>query len=90
MEGLHALEHLGLLSAAETAGLAESYLLCTRIRNRLFLQLARPYDSLPVDGEEAARLARSLGFDNRADLREEYRRVTRRARRIFEKKFYGD
>ena len=90
MGGLRALEGLGLLSAAETAGLAESYQLCIRIRNRLFLQMARPYDSLPVDGGEAARLARSLGFDNRADLREEYRRVTRRARRTFEKKFYGD
>jgi glutamate-ammonia-ligase adenylyltransferase len=88
--GLRALEGLGLLTAAETAGLAESYQLCTRIRNRLFLQIARPYDSLPIDGEEAARLARSLGYDNRAVLREEYRRVTRRARRIFEKRFYGD
>jgi glutamate-ammonia-ligase adenylyltransferase len=88
--GLRALEGLGLISAAETAGLAESYRLCVRLRNRLFLQMARPHDSLPVDGEEAARLAHSLGYDNRADLREEYRRVTRRARRIFVKKFYGD
>ena len=90
MGGLSALEGLGLLTAAETAGLAESYQLCTRIRNRLFLQIARPYDSLPTDGEESARLARSLGYDNRSELREEYRRVTRRARRIFEQKFYAD
>jgi hypothetical protein len=36
------------------------------------------------------RLAQLLGFDHRADMREEYRRVTRRARRIFERKFYSD
>jgi glutamate-ammonia-ligase adenylyltransferase len=90
IKGLKALEGLGLLTAAEAAGLTESYQLCTRLRNRMFLQTARPYDSLPIDGEEAARLARSLGYANRAELREEYRRVTRRARRIFEKKFYGD
>jgi len=90
MGGLQALEGLGVLTAAEAAGSAESYQLCTRIRNRLFLQMGRPFDSLPIDGDEAARLARSLGYDNRAELREDYRRVTRRARRIFERKFYGD
>jgi glutamate-ammonia-ligase adenylyltransferase len=90
LPALAALEQLGAFSATETTELAESYRLCTRIRNRLFLQAARPLDSLPIDGDEAAHLAQSLGYENRAELREEYRRVTRRARRIFEQKFFAD
>ena len=43
-----------------------TYRLCTQIRNRLFLQTARTHDSIPLDGEEGARLARSLGYENRS------------------------
>lgn len=90
LPALAALEQEGAFTATEATELAESYRLCARIRNRLFLQAARPLDSLPIDGDEAAHLAQSLGYENRAELREEYRRVTRRARRIFEQKFYAD
>jgi glutamate-ammonia-ligase adenylyltransferase len=87
---LTALAAAGILTESEVGDLEEAYRLCSRIRNRLVLAAGRPLDSLPVDHEESARLARSLGFDNRAELREEYRRVTRRARRIFERRFYSD
>jgi [glutamine synthetase] adenylyltransferase / [glutamine synthetase]-adenylyl-L-tyrosine phosphorylase len=90
MPALAALEQVGAFTEDEASDLADSYRLCARIRNRLFLQAARPLDSLPIDGDEAARLAQSLGYQNRAELREEYRRVTRRARWIFERKFYTD
>ena len=90
---LRALDHLaeiGTISAGEAEHLAMTYRLCTQLRNRLFLQTARAHDSLPLDGEEGARLARSLGYDSRSGLREEYRRTTRRARRIFEHRFFED
>jgi glutamate-ammonia-ligase adenylyltransferase len=87
---LSALGTAGVLTEAEAGDLEEAYRLCSRIRNRLVLAVGRPLDSLPVDHEESARLARSLGFENRAELREEYRRVTRRARRIFERRFFSD
>ncbi len=45
-------------------------------------------DSLPQTPHALARLARSLG-ERPAELRERYRRVTRRARRVVEERFYG-
>jgi glutamate-ammonia-ligase adenylyltransferase len=45
-------------------------------------------DSLPQSPEALSRLARSLG-ERPAELREQYRRVTRRARKVVERRFYG-
>jgi glutamate-ammonia-ligase adenylyltransferase len=68
--------------------LSESYLFCTKVRLRLHLQMGRAVDSLPTGPEELRSLAASLGFDRASELREEYRRVTRRARQVFEARFY--
>ncbi|HKY47356.1 MAG TPA: bifunctional [glutamine synthetase] adenylyltransferase/[glutamine synthetase]-adenylyl-L-tyrosine phosphorylase [Acidimicrobiia bacterium] len=87
---LDQLAAIGTISAGEAEHLAITYRLCTQLRNRLFVQTGRSHDSLPLDGEEGARLARSLGYDSRSRLREEYRRTTRRARRIFEHRFFQD
>ena len=50
-----------------------------------------PGDALPVDGDEAEKLARLLGYLERPQqrLRDDYRRVTRRAREVVERIFYG-
>ncbi len=82
----------GLLPAPEVTALEEAYRFCTRARNRLFLQSGQGQDSLPTDPEEAIRLGLSLGFLDapRASLREDYRRLTRRARRVVERRFYRD
>jgi glutamate-ammonia-ligase adenylyltransferase len=90
LEAVAALEAAGLLSPGEAAALADAYRFCASARNRLFLREGRGRDSLPSDGEEAARLARSLGYDTnpRSTLREHYRRVTRRARRVMEARFW--
>ena len=76
----------------EVQALDEAYRFCTRVRNRLFLQTGQGRDSLPTDPEEAIRLGLSLGFLDapRASLREDYRRLTRRARRVVERRFYRD
>jgi glutamate-ammonia-ligase adenylyltransferase len=84
------LGEVGILSEAEAEHLVAGYRLCTAIRNRLFLQTGRPHDSLPLDGDELARLALSMGYDHRAELREHYRRMARRTRRIFESKFFEE
>ena len=90
LEALDRLAEIGIISIGEAEHLAITYRLCTQLRNRLFLQTARSHDSIPLGGEEGARLARSLGYDSRSELREEYRRTTRRARRIFEHRFFQD
>ncbi|MGH8928461.1 MAG: bifunctional [glutamine synthetase] adenylyltransferase/[glutamine synthetase]-adenylyl-L-tyrosine phosphorylase, partial [Acidimicrobiia bacterium] len=90
LEALEGMTAAGVLSEGESDHLKATYRLCTQLRNRLFLQSARPYDSLPIDPDELGRLARSLGYENRSVMREEYRRMTRRARRIFEERFFQD
>ena len=90
LEAIDRLAEVGVMSLGEADHLTTTYHLCTQIRNRLFLQTAHSHDSIPLDGDEGARLARSLGFENRSVLREEYRRTTRRARRIFEQRFFED
>lgn len=77
-----------LIDGDELRSLCDSYLFCTTTRLRLHLQVGRAMDSLPTDPDDLRSLAASLGFDRPAELRDEYRRVTRRARRVFEARFY--
>ena len=83
---LDTLAEAGRLPVEEAEVLAQAYRFCERTRNRSFLVVG-PGDSLPLRPEQATPLARSLGFTV-PELRDEYRRVTRRARRIVERRFY--
>ena len=79
----------GHLSATDAAVLIDSYRFCNRVRDRLFLIRGRPTDSLPTDPGEARRLAESLAVPTVAELREVYRRLTRRARAVVDRLFWG-
>ncbi len=86
-----ALERLtgaGLLAADDCATLIEAYRFCEGTRNRWYLVNSAPGDALPSAANELLWLARSLGTSP-TELREHYRRVTRRARRVVERVFYG-
>lgn len=87
-EALRALRDTGILAPADYNSLHDAYLFLTRVRLRIHLQRGRASDSLPTDPAATARLAASLGFGRTADLREQYRAYTRRARRTFESVFY--
>jgi glutamate-ammonia-ligase adenylyltransferase len=89
-----ALERLaaaGLLDRDDAESLREAYRLCERARNALHLLTNAAGDSLPVGSDQAEPLGRMLGFVHRpqTSLRDEYRRVTRRARAVVERAFYG-
>jgi glutamate-ammonia-ligase adenylyltransferase len=88
---LDALVALGIVSDEDAERLVDAYVLCERARNYRYLLTGTSGDSLPIDGDEATRLARMLGYVHRPQqsLREEYRRVTRRARDVVERVFYG-
>jgi glutamate-ammonia-ligase adenylyltransferase len=88
LEALSELRDHDLLTRTEEETLRESYIFCTRVRLRLHLQVGRASDSLPTDPDELIRLASSLGYPRASELRDQYRRVTRRARTVFEKRFY--
>lgn len=88
MAALDRLAGAGALDRRDRAILAEAYRFCERTRNRLYLLTNAPSDSLPQAPERLARLARSLGMTP-GELRDEYRRLTRRSRRVVERLFYG-
>lgn len=88
LAALRALHGAGILDGAEHACLEEAYRLCEQVRNRWALMGGSPPDALPAQADRLARLARSLGVGP-SELRGDYKRVTRRARRVMEKRFYG-
>ncbi len=88
MTALAQLVESGALAAGDAEVLGDAYRFCERTRNRLYLLQGARADSLPQSAEELARLARSLDTTP-VELREHYRRVTRRARTVVERVFYG-
>jgi glutamate-ammonia-ligase adenylyltransferase len=92
LAALGRLAGIGVLTAEQAHDMIEAYHFCALVRNRLYLQLGRPTDNIPTDPLQAARLGRSLGYDKspRSSLREDYRRITRRARKLVEAGFYHD
>jgi glutamate-ammonia-ligase adenylyltransferase len=88
MAALHALVAAGYIDPNDAAALDEAYRFCERTRNRLFLVRGAAGDALPTQPDQLAKLARSLDM-TAAELREHYRRVTRRSRAVMERLFYG-
>ncbi len=90
LPALDALAAVGLLDRDDAAVLAEAYIFCERARNACYLVTGRPTDALP-SGADATRVGRLLGEQRRPDaaLRDDFRRVTRRARHVVERVFYG-
>jgi glutamate-ammonia-ligase adenylyltransferase len=86
---LEALGNAGLLDGEDVAVLAAAYEFCERARNACYLVTGRPSDALPT-GDDAAHVGRLLGELHRpeAALRDDFRRVTRRARRVVDRVFY--
>ena len=91
MGALERIAAAGLIEDADTEALRDAYRLCERARNALHLLTNSEGDSLPVRSEVAEPLGRMLGFAHRpqTSLRDEYLRVTRRARAAVERVFYG-
>jgi glutamate-ammonia-ligase adenylyltransferase len=85
---LNKLEAAGIIEHEDAAVLTAAYRFCERTRNRLYLVRGAAGDSLPTTGHTLTVLATSLGTTP-AELREEYRRRTRRARQVVERLFYG-
>jgi len=88
MDALDGLVAAGHVSGGDAATLRSAYSYCERARNRLYLVRGAPGDALPSRADQLGKLARSLGT-TAPELREEYRRVTRRSREVTERLFYG-
>jgi len=95
-QGLVAARQAGLISASDAEVLLTAWRTATAIRNAVMLSKGRAADSIPTQALDRARLSRLLGYDDArgrlgrsGDLVEDYLRVTRRARVVVERVFYG-
>jgi len=88
LDALRALSQSDVMTVDDAAVLAEAYEFCEKVRNRWYLVNSAPGDSLPTQPESLLWLSRALDTSP-SGLREDYRRVTRRARKVVERVFYG-
>jgi len=81
----------GLLDAGDGAALTEAWRMASRVRNATMLVRGRLAESLPADLRELSGTARVLGYPagRTGELAEDYARVSRRARAVVERVFYG-
>ena len=91
LEALEEIGRVGLLEASDTATLKQSWLLTSRIRSANVIRGGRNADVLPSSRRELDAVARWCGYDagQGGILEEDYLRITRRSRAIFERYFYG-
>lgn len=81
----------GLVSAADAAKLRAAWIFASRVRSVMTLWMVRTTDVLPVDRPQLEGIARLLEYPqgSAARLEDDYLRVTRLARQVFERGFYG-
>ena len=88
---LRAAAGAGLVAASDADVLAAAWTLASRVRNAVVLSRGRPSDSLPTAVRELDGVARLVGYPpgSAAALDDDYQRLTRRARSVVERLFYG-
>jgi glutamate-ammonia-ligase adenylyltransferase len=81
----------GLLPATDAARLRDAWVLASRARSAMTLWTSKTSDVLPTDRQQLEGVARLLEYPpgSASRLEEDYLRVTRLARQVFEKRFYG-
>ncbi|TVL89937.1 bifunctional [glutamine synthetase] adenylyltransferase/[glutamine synthetase]-adenylyl-L-tyrosine phosphorylase [Streptomyces sp. SAJ15] len=90
-EALAAAQAAELITTEDAQTLDEAWLLATRVRNAVMLVRGRPGDTFPGEARELAAVGRYLGYEpgHIGEMVDDYRRTTRRARRVVERLFYG-
>lgn len=85
-----AVEH-GHITARDAETLRAAWVFASRVRSALTLWLDRTTDVLPVDRAQLEGVARIMGYPHgsASRLESDYLQVTRRARAVFERGFYG-
>jgi glutamate-ammonia-ligase adenylyltransferase len=92
LEALEALARERLVEDSVSLALGEAYVFLNEVKNALELDRRVRAAALPPSAEAQAALARRLGYEEypRQRFLEDYRRLTRRARRAMERVFYPD
>ncbi|MET4158198.1 bifunctional [glutamine synthetase] adenylyltransferase/[glutamine synthetase]-adenylyl-L-tyrosine phosphorylase [Agromyces sp. PvR057] len=92
LEALEATVEHGLVAASDAETLRSAWVLASRARSALTLWLERTTDVLPVERTQLEGVARIMGYPpgSATQLEDDYLAVTRRARAVFERGFYGE
>ncbi|WP_210481237.1 bifunctional [glutamine synthetase] adenylyltransferase/[glutamine synthetase]-adenylyl-L-tyrosine phosphorylase [Naasia sp. SYSU D00948] len=92
MAALTAAVNASLLNPTDAERLRAAWLLSSRLRSAITLSANKTSDLLPSGRRQLDGIARLLGFPpgSAAVLEDEYLRVTRRSRTVFERLFYGE
>lgn len=92
LQALAVAEDAGLLSASDVRTLREAWLFASRTRSAMTLWTSKTSDVLPTDRVQLDGVARLMGYppSSANRLEDDYLRVTRRSRHVFETHFYGD
>lgn len=86
---LGAARDAGLVTAAQHGTLVDAWRMATKIRNVQMLVTGKSQDQVSTDLIDLRLMADVLGLPNGPSLLEDYRRTTRRARVVFDERFYG-
>jgi glutamate-ammonia-ligase adenylyltransferase len=91
MAALEAATAAGLLDASDADALGAAWRMAGALRNAVTQVRGRPADSLPRDARERAAVAHIRGYapGESDELVNDYLRVTRRARQVVERVFWG-
>jgi glutamate-ammonia-ligase adenylyltransferase len=91
LDALRACRSAGLMEESDEDTLMGAWIFATRVRDAITLARGIPNDVVPTTGRELGGVAHLLGYvpSERGALVEDYRRVTRRARLVMDRVFYG-
>ncbi len=91
LRALAAAEREDLVLAPDAKKLRDAWTLASRVRSALTLWTSKTSDVLPTDRQQLDGVARLLEYPpgSAAQFEEDYLRITRLARQVFEKRFYG-
>ncbi len=91
LRALAAAEGEGLVPTTDAARLRDAWVLASRARSAMTLWTSKTSDVLPKDRQQLEGVARLLEYAPGSATRfeEDYLRVTRLARQVFERRFYG-
>lgn len=91
LDALQAAAAHGLVDASDAEVLRAAWVFASRARSALTLWLDRTTDVLPVERSQLEGVARIMGYPpgSAVQLEHDYLQVTRRARAVFDRGFYG-
>jgi [glutamine synthetase] adenylyltransferase / [glutamine synthetase]-adenylyl-L-tyrosine phosphorylase len=92
LDALEVAHQEGFISVDDMQRLRDAWILASRARSALTLWTAKTADLLPTDRQQLEGVARILEYPpgSASVLEDDYLRTTRLARKVFERKFYGD